>query len=227
SRHVEAAAEFEIVGGAQGAVHVDQIAGDGDLGDRPGDLAILDDEARGAAAIVAGHRVDALADQLGHIEAAADSGEEVRHALAAGFEMDVRGPRAGRTADAANGVAGRLEPELPRRGAVEQPAGDTAALDEIARRGGDAFAVERARARAAAAVGVLTDDYVAREQLFREPVEQKAGAAGDGGAGHRADQMADQAGADARVEDHRHGAARGLARIEALHRTLRGAQAEG
>ena len=56
--------------GASAAEHVEQVAGDGDLGDRRGELAILDDEAGGAAAIIAGHRIDALADQLGDVEAA-------------------------------------------------------------------------------------------------------------------------------------------------------------
>ena len=45
--------------------------------DGPGDLAIDDAEARGAPAVVAGHAVDALADQFGDVDALAD----VRHQL--------------------------------------------------------------------------------------------------------------------------------------------------
>ena len=56
------------------------------------------------------------------------------------------------------GIAGRLQPELPRRGAVEQPAGQHAAVDQLgARAVGDALAVERLGAQAAAAMRIVDD----------------------------------------------------------------------
>src|SRR5204862_7083678 len=58
-RRVGAAAELEIVGGRQIAEHLVEIAGDGDLADRIGELAVLDPEAGGAAAIIAGDGCDA------------------------------------------------------------------------------------------------------------------------------------------------------------------------
>src|SRR3546814_3134657 len=57
-RDVDAMPKFEVVGGHEGAEHGDQIAGDGEFGDRLGELAVADHESRGAAAIVAGHRVE-------------------------------------------------------------------------------------------------------------------------------------------------------------------------
>ena len=50
---------------ATSAEHVDQMSGDRHLADRIGELAVLDPEAGGAAAVVAGHHVDAHADQVG------------------------------------------------------------------------------------------------------------------------------------------------------------------
>src|SRR5919109_3648622 len=57
-RRVGAEAELEIVGGRQRLEHVDQVAGDGDLAHGVAALAVLDPEAVGAAAVVAGHLVD-------------------------------------------------------------------------------------------------------------------------------------------------------------------------
>src|SRR5688572_7876477 len=45
--------------------HVLQVRGDGDFRDRPGEFAILDPETRCAAAVFAGHHVDALTEHLG------------------------------------------------------------------------------------------------------------------------------------------------------------------
>ena len=56
--------------------------------------------------------------------------------------------------------------------------------------------------------------------------EQEAGPAGDRRAAHRAEQMADQAAADARIEHDRHRAAGQLARVEPLDRALAGEPAE-
>src|ERR1700757_1756747 len=74
-RCIGAVAEDQIVGGAQLLEHLRQIAGDGDLGNRIGDLAVFDPESGGAPAVVAGDVVDPEADELGAIEAACD----IRH----------------------------------------------------------------------------------------------------------------------------------------------------
>ena len=99
-RGVGGIAVGEIVGGAQHAIHVDQVAGDGDLAHRMAELALLDDEAGGAAAVVAGVHVDAVADQLGHVEAVVDRGDHrlrrlARRAAASGWWSPATGCRRG------------------------------------------------------------------------------------------------------------------------------------
>ncbi len=132
-RHIGAIAEFEIVGGREVEEHVLQIARDGELGDRGGDLAVLDQEARRAAAVIAGHAVDAHADQLGDEHAALDVGDQRLGQDDAGAHMHVAGRDAGAAPAAARCMAGRLQPELPGRGAVEQPGFEHAVRDELDR----------------------------------------------------------------------------------------------
>src|ERR1044071_6492780 len=64
-RRVDAVAEFQIVGGNQRFEHRQQMARDRHLAHGIGNLAILDPEAGGAAAVIAGDAVDAGADQVG------------------------------------------------------------------------------------------------------------------------------------------------------------------
>src|ERR1700741_615617 len=71
-RRVDAVAEFQVARGSQRLEHVEQMARDRDLADGIGDLAVLDPEAGGAAAVIAGDAVDAGADQVGDIETLAD-----------------------------------------------------------------------------------------------------------------------------------------------------------
>ena len=85
---------FEVVA-AESAVHVEQIAGDGDLGDRRRQLALVDDEARGAAAIVAGDRIDALADQLGDVEPVPTSRDQLLGARRPGSRWTLVAPTPG------------------------------------------------------------------------------------------------------------------------------------
>src|SRR3546814_1514228 len=63
-RGVHGAAEDEVGRRRQREEHVLQIAGDGDLADRIGDLAVLDPESGGATAVVAGQQVRSRADHL-------------------------------------------------------------------------------------------------------------------------------------------------------------------
>ena len=60
----------EVAAGASFANMSMHIAGDGDLGDRPAISPSPMRKPDGAAAVIAGHAVDALADQLGDVEAA-------------------------------------------------------------------------------------------------------------------------------------------------------------
>src|ERR1700741_1265365 len=71
-RRVGRALELQVVGRGHVQEHVLQVPGYGDAAHRPGELAVLDPEARGTAAVVAGDAVDAEADQVGDVEAALD-----------------------------------------------------------------------------------------------------------------------------------------------------------
>src|SRR5450432_1900470 len=61
-RCIDAVTEFQIVGGCQRLEHFDEMPGDRYLAHRIGDLAVLDPEPGGAAAVIAGDAVDAGAD---------------------------------------------------------------------------------------------------------------------------------------------------------------------
>src|SRR5260221_4174123 len=76
-RRVDAGAEFQIVGGDQRFEHRQQMALDRYFADRVGDLAVLDPEAGRAAAVIAGHAIDAGADQIGDIKALFDVGDQL------------------------------------------------------------------------------------------------------------------------------------------------------
>ena len=74
--------------------HLLQIRRDGDLRNRIRELAVLNPQAGGAARIVAGYDVDALADQFGDIQALANSANDFfGRALALLRERNCRGPR--------------------------------------------------------------------------------------------------------------------------------------
>src|SRR5690242_15519904 len=69
-RRIGRALELQVAGRSHVQEHVLQVPGHGDAAHGPRKLAVLDPEARGAAAVVAGHAVDAEADQVGDVEAA-------------------------------------------------------------------------------------------------------------------------------------------------------------
>src|SRR5262245_8235580 len=71
-RRVGSEAKLQIVGGRKLTEYVDQVAGDRHLAHGIAALAVLDPEAGGAAAVVAGHLVDAHPDEIGDIEALGD-----------------------------------------------------------------------------------------------------------------------------------------------------------
>ena len=139
------------------------------------------------------------------------------------LHMDVGRAGARRAADAARGMAGRLQAQLPRRGAVEQPAGQPAAVDQPRRPGRHPLAVERLGAEAAPPVRIVDDDDVGSRTS--PPPRGRAGSWSCGRSPGRSSRRADgrQAAADARIEQDRHRPARQLAGIEPLHRALAGA----
>jgi hypothetical protein len=122
----------------------------------------------------------------------------------AGLHIEVGRRHAGRAADAARGMAGGLEAELTRRGAVEQPGLEQAGIDQLHRLNGQAFAIERARAQTPGTMRIVADRHALGEDLLAELVEQEAGLASDRGAGDGAEEMADQPGRDPAIEYHRH-----------------------
>src|SRR5580693_894367 len=67
-RRIGAVAEDEVVRRRQALEYFGEVPGDSDFAHRISELAILDPKSRGAAAIIAGHQVDAHADQVGDIE---------------------------------------------------------------------------------------------------------------------------------------------------------------
>jgi hypothetical protein len=136
------------------------------------------------------------------------------------------GADARRAADAARGVAGRLEPELARRGAVEQPGLEHALVDQLDRQHRQPLAVERPRAQPARAVRIVADRDALREDLLPERVQEEAGLARDRRAADRAEQMPEQPRRDAAIEHHRHRPAGDLGGIEPRHRALAGAAAD-
>src|SRR5476649_1906716 len=94
-RRVGRALELQVVGGRQGQEHVLEVARDGDAAHRIGELAVLDPEARGAAAVVAGDAVDTGADHVGDEQAALDVADQLLDGELALLEIEVRGRGAG------------------------------------------------------------------------------------------------------------------------------------
>ena len=152
---------------------------------------------------------------------------------AAGLErarlhMDVGRARARRAADAAAGMAGRLQPQLPRRGAVEQPAGRAGR-----RRPAGAAAVATPspsnglERRPARPVRIVDDD-----DRRRRTAPRPRGRAGSWSCGRWRGRSSRRAGAPIRLpptrgsNSDRHRPAGELAGIEPLHRALAGQPAD-
>src|SRR5258708_19261446 len=86
-RRIGAVAEGEIVRRRQALEYFGEVTGDGDFTHRIGQHAVFDPKTRRAAAIVAGHQVDADADQVGDIEAVGDLGDQRLGAFASRAEI--------------------------------------------------------------------------------------------------------------------------------------------
>src|ERR1700679_2503542 len=121
-------------------VHVFEVAGDGDLFDGVGDLAVFYPEAAGSVGVVAGDEVDAVAHGFGDVEAGFYVGDDLLGSEGAGLEEEVAGADAGVAGEAAGGVAGGLHVKLARGVGVEDVVFEDAALHEDSAAGGKAFA---------------------------------------------------------------------------------------
>src|SRR3546814_12861156 len=104
-----------------------------------------------------------MPDQFRHVDTPLDVGDQRRLAHRAGQEVDIGRARARRAADAARRMARRLAPQLARRGAVEQPAGEPPVLDAVAGPGRHPFALERTGTKPALTVRIAADDNALRE----------------------------------------------------------------
>src|SRR5512132_290661 len=89
--------------------HLLQVAGDGDFLDRISDLSVLDPETRGTTLVVAGDRIDALAELLGDEQPASHPSHQRVQVFAARNDEVVRAAR----------IAGRTQTELARRVTAE------------------------------------------------------------------------------------------------------------
>src|SRR3977135_735422 len=88
-RRIDAVAEFQIVGGLHRLEDRQQVPCDRHLADGIGDLAVLDPEPGCAAAVVAGHAVDAGADQIGDIKALLDVRYQLRRRWFTRLQMQI------------------------------------------------------------------------------------------------------------------------------------------
>src|SRR5882757_8126625 len=84
-RRVDAITEFQVIGWNQRLEDLKQMARDRHFADGIGKLAILDPEARRAAAVIAGDAVDAGADQIGDVESLFDIGQQFGRRRLAGL----------------------------------------------------------------------------------------------------------------------------------------------
>src|SRR3546814_14557919 len=73
-----------------------------------------------------------------------------------------------------SGMAGGLEPQLARGGAIEQPGFEHAVSDDHGRRDGQSLPIIGTRAQAAGAVRIVGDVDAAREHPAAEAIEQEA-----------------------------------------------------
>src|SRR5262245_31135891 len=105
-RRIGGETEFQIVRGNECLEHVDQISGDGHLADGVAAFSVLDPEAAGTAAVVAGHVIDADADEVGEVETLGDIRHQRLRRIATRREMQVARPRGRRRRHAALGVPG-------------------------------------------------------------------------------------------------------------------------
>src|SRR6516165_5395440 len=221
-RRVGSVAEFEIVGGHERRKDLIEMARDRDLAHRIGELAALDPETRRAAAVVAGHHIDAHPNEVGDVEPVGNVFDQFPGGDRAGREVEIGWCWRGGCRDAAAGMSGGFEAELARRRAIEDPGFQHTVLDQRAPLAGDAFGVKRVRAEAALAQRVIDDVDAGPEDVLPELVFQEAGTASDRGPIDGGCQVSNERARDPRFEYDRHLPGRDLARVEPARRPFAG-----
>src|SRR4249919_854785 len=177
-RAVDAAANTEVIGRLKGREHLLEVGGNGDLRHRRADLAIADQEAGGAAGIVAGHAIDALPDQLGDQDAIFHAGNHFIGAKVAWRKIKIGRPCAWRARDPADGMAGWPDAKLTGGRAFRQPGIEHSVTDQFPRRYRKSFAVEGAAAQASLAKRLVVDGDPGSENLGFQGIHEEAGLAG-------------------------------------------------
>src|SRR5260370_10846970 len=148
-RSIDAITEFQVVGGHQRFEYLEKMPRDRHLAHRIGDLAIFNPETGCAAAVVAGHAIDARTNQVGDVKSLLDVGHQFSRSWLPRFEMQIIRSRRRRRRYAAVGVAGRDQSQFPRGRTIQQPRCQHALIDDGEFFDLYAFGVERLRAQAA------------------------------------------------------------------------------
>src|SRR6185369_12398488 len=172
---------------------------------RVGDLAVFHPVTGGAARIVAGDVVDAVAEQFGKEQAAPNARQQAVEVELAGLDDQVV---------TAAGIAGGLHAELAGRVGAQEIALQDAVGDDLAVAGGDAVAVEGGAAQSALDVRPFADLDEFGHHLLAEVVEQEGRLAVERAAAGGMDQAAEQPGGERRLEKHRELAGLDLAPAE-------------
>ena len=202
--------------------HLAQVAGDRHLVRPEGDLAVLDPEAGGAARVVAGDVVDALAHQLDHEQAAAELAQH-RVEIVAGLRCGAR---------SASGCASRRRGRWSacRACAPNRSRGNSC---RRRRRRRSAPAASRTPSSSNGALplprgtcGSSRMSMCSGSTRCAEAVEQERRLAVERAAARRLHVGAEQARGERRLEQHRHLAGLDLARRQARERALGGVAAD-
>src|SRR5262249_52170595 len=95
--------------------HLNEIAGDGYLGNREGQLAVADPEARRSPRVIAGDDIDSEAHQFGDVEAVGNRLEDLFGRFVSLFKVEIAVADTGVAGDSARGVSSGLHAQLARR----------------------------------------------------------------------------------------------------------------
>ena len=147
------------------AEHLCQVAGDGDLLDRIGYLAILDPETGGAAGVVTIDDVYPLPHQLGHQQAGAHLLEHAIEILTCAGDLPVVD---------ATGVACAGQPQFAGGVGGEQPAHQLAIAHYVHVAGKHPFPIKRGAGEPSQQVGEFLDGEPFGQDLLAQLVQQEA-----------------------------------------------------
>src|SRR6516164_4222216 len=214
ARRIGAETELEVVRRQERLEHVDQVSSDRHFAHGVAALAVFDPESGSAAAVVAGHLIDADPDEIGNVEALGDVGHQCLRRVVAGGEMQVARAGRGRRGYPALGVSGAGKTELARGRGIQEPRRERAVLDDGETPRRNALGVERARAQSAPTQRIVEHLDARPEQSLPEPVLEEARLARYRSAIDGACEMVDERARDPAVEHDRHAFALHLFLIE-------------